>query len=183
MAGLPPHEPRVDTFVLSKLSSLEQGESMRFLSTAGEPKVLSSDELEDVVERLRRVCAEKDVVLLYLHGSHARGEQGPVSDLDLAVLVDRGRTSTLELELDMLGAFQAASGREDVDVVFLDRAGSIIKDRVVRSGRLIFARSERERIRFEEKAVKEYLDFRYFSKQYDAALFETLAEGRLFGRS
>jgi hypothetical protein len=91
--------------------------------------------------------------------------------MDLAVLLKREGSTSLDSELDFLAALQRASGREDVDLVFLDRAGPIIKDRVVRHGRLVYQSSEKERILFEERAIKEYLDFRYFSGQYDEALF------------
>jgi hypothetical protein len=154
---------------------------MRILRTAKEPEPLSSEGVDDLVKRLQTLCAANDVVLLYLHGSHARGEQGPLSDMDLAVLLGRESSTSLDSELDFLAALQSASGREDVDLVFLDRAGPIIKDRVVRHGRLVYQRSEKERILFEERAIKEYLDFRYFSEQYDDALFKALKQGRLFG--
>jgi hypothetical protein len=53
----------------------------------------------------------------------------------------------------------------------LGTAGPAIKDRVVRSGRLVFARSPAERIRFEAAAIKEAIDFRRLSKVHDDALF------------
>jgi hypothetical protein len=154
---------------------------MRFLHTVKESDTLSPESVEGIVKRLQVLCADRNVALLYLHGSHARGDQGPLSDLDLAVLFGRESPRSLGSELDFLAALQSASGREDVDLVFLDRAGPIIKDRVVRYGRLVYQRSEKERILFEEKALKEYLDFRYFSKQYDEALFTALSRGRLCG--
>jgi predicted nucleotidyltransferase len=118
---------------------------------------------------------------MYLHGSHARGEQGSLSDLDLAALLDDRTAGVLQVELELLGALQRASGREDIDLVILNRAGPIIKDRVVRYGRLIWARHEQDRVYFEERAIKEALDFGYFSRQYDQALFQQLREGERLG--
>lgn len=38
---------------------------------------------------LEEYCASvPDVILAYLFGSHARGQAGPLSDIDVAVLVD-----------------------------------------------------------------------------------------------
>ena len=127
------------------------------------------------------MCQKHGVVLMYLHGSYARSMQGPLSDLDLAVLLEGGEAGALEAELKLLGALQESSGREDVDLVILNHAGPIIKERVVRYGRLVAARSERDRILFEGRAIKEALDLVYFSHQYDEALFRQLREGRLFG--
>ena len=152
---------------------------MRFLDTR--TTVLSPDEVEAMVGRLRAACAGTPIVLLYLHGAHARGTQGPLSDLDLAVLLEADAARDPHAFLALLGKLTDACGREDLDVVLLNRAGLIIKDRVVRDGRLLFAASERERVRFEAHAIKEALDFRYFSRVYDDALFGQLAEGRFLG--
>lgn len=134
-----------------------------------------------MIGRLRAACTHPPVVLLYLHGAHARGTQGPLSDIDLAVLLEPETAGDAQGLLALLGKLAAACGRDDVDVVILNRAGPIIKDRVVRDGRLIFAASERARLRFEASAIKEALDFRHFSRLYDDALFAQLAEGRFLG--
>ncbi|HXV65154.1 MAG TPA: nucleotidyltransferase domain-containing protein [Vicinamibacteria bacterium] len=154
---------------------------MRLLPTAKEPEVLSRNHVDELVKRFAAICMERNVILMYLHGSYARGEPGPLSDLDLAVLLGRDKSGDLDLELELLAALEDASGREDLDLVFLDRAGPIIKERVVRHGRVIYQRSNRERVLFEASAIKEYLDFRYFSEQYNDALFETLSKGRVVG--
>src|SRR3989304_1847783 len=96
---------------------------MRILRTAKEPAPLSSGGGGDPVELVQTLCAANNVVLLYLHGSHARGEQGPLSDMDLAVLLKREGSTSLDSELDFLAALQSASGREDGGLVFLHRAG------------------------------------------------------------
>jgi hypothetical protein len=83
--------------------------------------------------------------------------------------------------LDLLASLQEACGREDVDLVVLNSAGPIIKDRVVHHGRPVYARSERARVLFEARAIKEALDFQYFSRAYDDALFQQLQEGRFLG--
>jgi hypothetical protein len=45
--------------------------------------------MEDKLHTLRTLLAETEgTVLAYLFGSQARGDAGPVGDLDLAVLVD-----------------------------------------------------------------------------------------------
>jgi len=160
---------------------------MRLISTIAEPKILSPAEVDDLAERLAEACPRMEAVLMYLHGAHARGTQGQLSDLDLAVLLDQqaGRDGIGDgigkRHLDLIAALQELCGREDVDLVLLNRAGPIIKDRVVRHGRLIYARSEAERVRFEAGAIMAALDFQHFSRVYDDALFRQLREGRFLG--
>ena len=154
---------------------------MRFLRTASEPKVLTPAEVEELCSRLDGACSAAPIVLLYLHGAHARGTQGPLSDLDIAVLLEEAVAQERESSLDILLSLQALCGREDVDLVVLNTAGPIIRSRIVRSGRLVYARSERDRVIFEAAAIKEALDFQYFSRVYDEALFRQIAEGRFLG--
>jgi predicted nucleotidyltransferase len=154
---------------------------MRLVRTIANPGVLTSEQVIALAGRLAATCARLPVRLLYLHGSHARGTQGPLSDLDLAALFETGTAHDRDAVLSVLAALIETCGRDDVDLVVLDTAGPMIKERFVRDGRLLFARDARERIRFEAAAIKEALDFRYFSRVYDAALFRQIAAGSFLG--
>lgn len=154
---------------------------MRYIRPLIKPKRLSPDEVELLIERIAGSMDRTDVVLLYLHGSHARGHQSALSDIDFAALLNGNKAKDRDAHLHLLEALQKTCGREDVDLVVLNTAGPIIKDRVVRYGRLVLARSERDRILFEAGAIKEALDFRYYSRIYDDALFTQIAEGRYLG--
>lgn len=156
---------------------------MRHDREPSQPKVMTPAEVEELVGRLRSFCEGWPIVLLYLHGAHARGTQSALSDLDIAVLLDPTKHQRGDFELDFRRALEETCRRDDVDLVILNDAGYPIRDRVVRSGRLVFARSERDRVLFEAAAIKDELDFQYYSEAYDRALFRELAEGRILGRS
>lgn len=149
---------------------------MRHLKTLSDPGILAPQEVDRLLPALERVCPGGPVALLYLHGAHARGSQGALSDLDLAVLLDPAAVEDHRAQLDLLASLQAASGREDVDLTVLNRAGPGIKVRVVRDGRIVYARSRRERVIFEARAILEALDFEHYSRVYDRALFRRLRE-------
>ncbi len=151
---------------------------MRLVSTLSPPRVLLPEEVDRLAEALAGRCRSLPVALLYLHGAHARGMQSVLSDLDLAVLLDRGVARDRRTWMEVAAALEEVCGRDDVDLVWLNAAGPIIADRVVRHGRLVYAASERERIAFEEAAIKRALDFLFFSRVYDDALFRQLREGR-----
>lgn len=155
---------------------------MRFQRILAEPDILGPAEVDRLAGDLAGRCAELPVLLLYLHGSHARGTQGRLSDIDLAVLLEPGAARDRRSRSDVCFALEEVCRRDDVDFVYLNSAGPIIKDRVVRSGRLVYARSELTRARFEAGAIKESLDFRHFSETYDRALFRQIREGCFLGR-
>ena len=154
---------------------------MRHLRTYDKQKLFSPAEVEDLVCRLSEEGKSLPLELIYLHGAHARGVQTPLSDLDIAVLLVKEKARDRHCYSELLERLQSISGRDDVDLVILNTAGPIIKDRVVRYGRLVYARTEKERILFEASAIKEAIDFRYFSSTYDDALFDQISEGRYLG--
>jgi predicted nucleotidyltransferase len=151
---------------------------MRHTDSTETPEVLSPEQVEALLPKLVRVCADAPVILLYLHGSHARGTQAPLSDIDLAVLLEPECGRDYRVHGDLLMALQEACGRDDIDLVIFNTAGPIIHDRVIRHGRLLYARREAQRIAFEADALKRAMDFNYYSKVYDDALFRQLREGR-----
>ena len=71
--------------------------------------------------------------------------------------------------------------REDVDLVVLNQASLLLRQRVLRDGRLLFANNDRERVRFAAETYRRYLDCRYMYDVLDEAMFARLQEGR-FGR-
>lgn len=107
------------------------------------------------------------VVCAYLFGSYARAEQGPDSDVDLAVLflknVDSGGVvgpaTTLRGDLERLI-------RREVDLVDMRKAPVDLIHRILRDGRLLLDRDPTERIRFEVDARNRYFDLVPYLRQY-----------------
>lgn len=96
----------------------------------------------DAVDRLVAVCQPRTVVLF---GSVARGDDGPASDIDLLVVVDRG-TDRRRVAKAALRAVAALP--PEVDVVVVDEAsvranrdvaGTIIRP-ALREGRVVYRR-------------------------------------------
>ena len=101
----------------------------------------------------------ESVLLAYLFGSAARGANGPMSDIDIAVLTardapDRGIPGLLQDDL-------CRSLKTDrIDLILLDEAPPPLAYRVVRDGQCILCRDRKLRESFETRAVMRYLDFK-----------------------
>ena len=103
---------------------------------------------------------------VYLFGSVARGDSGPGSDVDVAILFEEDPPRTLEgLHLDLGDALQAALGRP-VDLVVLNRATPDLVHRVLRDGILVCERNRSARIRFEVRLRNAYFDMEPIRKLY-----------------
>jgi len=119
-------------------------------------KASSISELEREAREVLR--SEPRVALAYLFGSVARGTPGPLSDIDLGVLLaaPAGRSEILGALMDRL---VLRLRTEDVDLVDLAAAPFPLRYRVVREGRVVVCVDPRLRERFEVETVRRYLDF------------------------
>lgn len=130
-------------------------------------------------KRLAEALDVPGVVAAYLIGSQARGDAGPLSDVDLAVWVD------VDAPADHgLLSYEAARAvlSDEVDLVVLDDASPLLRHRAVRDGVLLVDRDHDERIRRETRTILEYLDTQPLRDMFTAGLRERITEDR-FGRS
>ncbi len=115
-------------------------------------------------ERLAR--DPRDAVAVYLFGSVARGDAGPHSDVDVAVLYREAPPRTLSGQpFDVEDDLRGALGRP-VQVVVLNTAPPDLAFRVLRDGRLVLERDRDARIRFEVATRNAYFDLKPFLDRY-----------------
>lgn len=113
----------------------------------------SGDAVEDAIRQV--LASEKGVLLGYLFGSAATGRMGPLSDIDVAVLVDEGEVAAGRIE----DALCRALGTDRIDLVVLNRAPSPLAYRVIKHGRLLYSAGNLVKEGFESRTVMDYLDF------------------------
>lgn len=151
----------------------------------GQHDVTSGREVELVDALTQRLGAEPDVQVAYVFGSQARGTAGPLSDVDVAVLLDEDASvarATGDRELMLRDAVAETAGTSRVDVVVLNHAPPSLAYRVLAHGKLLLSRDERRRVQHWVHTVDRYLDMAPLREVFDAGLRQRLREGR-FGRS
>ena len=117
-------------------------------------------------------AAGEDIVCAYLFGSHARGDAGTMSDIDVAVLFRRAPPANLDgLRFDLAGTLEARLHRP-VDLVILNHAPADLVHRVLRDGILVAENDRSSRIRFEVIARNQYFDMAPLRARYRAARSE-----------
>jgi len=99
-----------------------------------------------------------EVALVYLFGSQVEGHVGPLSDYDLAVLVDRPESgpdvrSRLAFEL---GRRIAAT---KIDIVLLNHAPIELAFAVISHGKLLYQLGDAQRIEYEARVMGLYFDY------------------------
>jgi len=137
---------------------------------------------DQIATRIREVVERRpEVVVAYLFGSVARGTAGPLSDVDVAVLL-RGEVDPFEVRLALLAELAEALASDDVDLVVLNQAPISLAYRVLRDGRPLVSKDEGARVRHRVEVVDRYLDMEPFRRVQAEALSHRLQETR-FGRS
>lgn len=114
-----------------------------------------------LIERLRATSAGlSGVRLALLFGSRARGQARSDSDIDVAVLLDdeaarADRGATVRRIVAELGRTVSSS---HLDLVVLNDAPALLRQRVLRDGIVLFQRTPEDRVRFAVKAIRDYQD-------------------------
>ena len=115
-------------------------------------------------EQLQDVFQKHNVTLAYVFGSVARGTEGPLSDVDIAVLFDRNVPVELQLgqEFSLANAIGQALQKDRLEIVNLNRVQSpVLKHRAIFFGRPIFATDNHMRVRFEKQVLEAYEDTKH----------------------
>jgi len=138
---------------------------------------------EAALERLSRALDQEGVVAAMLIGSQALGNPGPLSDVDIAVWHDPGLDSRdrFDLQLSLTSDAGGVLGTDEVDVVLLNNAPPLMRQRAIRDGKRLVERDHDERIRLETRAILDYLDTAPLRAELGQGVRRRMEEGR-FGR-
>ena len=119
----------------------------------------ASGGLDELVSRVRQ---DREVLGVLLFGSHARGEAGFTSDVDVCLVVEPGTYEELELsrkKLEYLKYF-------DLDVQLYQQLPLYIRRRVLKEGKVLFCRDEDQLYRLALRTIQEFEDFRHHYETY-----------------
>lgn len=140
--------------------------------------------LERYEPALEETFRHHGVVLAYLYGSQARGNAGPLSDVDVAVMFDPAVPEDARFHrlLCLMSELSGVFHRNDVGVVDLASAPPLLRHRVYYEGRLIYCADDAARVRFETRALRDYVDtepLRRIKRKYVSQYFDALTKGRV----
>ena len=122
-----------------------------------------------------------EVCLAALYGSQARGQAGPLSDIDVAVLLEQpcDPARYFDLRLELIGRLMSALHTNEVDVLILNQAPLALQYRVVRDGVVLYARHHEHLIAFVSQTVSRYLDFKPIIERHERAILQRARQGDL----
>lgn len=120
----------------------------------------------------------RPVELVYLFGSKAEKRAGALSDHDIGIVFDSKLTviERTKEKMQNISFFSSLLSTDDVDVVDLNSASSILRYSAIQPRYELFVRSESMRVGFEHKTLKEYFDDMYYRKRHALTSIATIAE-------
>lgn len=132
---------------------------------------------KDAYEKIEKIFDRKGVLLAYVFGSVSDENVGPLSDIDFAAYFKDSlpKSKRRKLHLDILNDLIEVLG-DDIDLVTMNDAGLLLNFNIIRSGEIIFKKSEDDRIRIESRTVRKNLDMRYYRKRHADAKIKKIAE-------
>ena len=122
---------------------------------------MKASNMNNDLENLQRIFESySQIKLVYLFGSTARGDRGPMSDYDFAVFLgNKDSREVTRIRFELMDKLSRALNTENTDVVMLDVARSPeLKYNILQEGQLIFER-EPFRVIYEPAVLNEYFDF------------------------
>lgn len=130
----------------------------------------------DILARVREfLIRSPQVKFAYVFGSLVRGDVGPLSDIDIAVFLDR-RVSIFNYRLRLMESLARELGTECFDLVTLNDAPIVLRYEVIRGGRVI-KEDRKRRIAFEARTLSEYLDSEHLRRTQREYLKRQLRQG------
>ncbi|MHB0980782.1 MAG: type VII toxin-antitoxin system MntA family adenylyltransferase antitoxin [Thermoleophilia bacterium] len=166
----------------------EQATASAIHQTEGGQSAELLPSVETLADRLRAFCVgQDDIVAAYLFGSAAAGRPGPLSDVDVAVLLDAPEAAAPERiagsrQADLSARLPTALGAPRVDVVILNSAPAALAFRVVGGGRVVVGGDSPERVRFEVALLRRYVDYLPLEREYTRSMRERVSRGDLVAR-
>ena len=129
-----------------------------------------------IVGSLRECLADRQgVVAAYLFGSAAVGRLAASSDIDVAILFQKGHQPDPLQRLAFREELSDLLGR-DVDLVILDSAPVVLRMQVLKKGELLVNRDPKRLSRFSVDTLNEYFDL----KQARRPIEEKLGEASIY---
>jgi hypothetical protein len=113
---------------------------------------------------------QAEIEIAYIFGSIARGTESALSDIDIAILIDDQQINEDKFrygyKAEILADLMKILKTNNVDLVILNEANTLLRHRVLYHGKLIYSKNEKKRIEFQTNTIDKYIDFKELMKPH-----------------
>lgn len=116
-----------------------------------------------MIEALKEIFKNKkdSIIFAYVFGSRAANEHSELSDLDIAVYLEKtSKNSEFDIKIDLYTQINRTLKINDIDIVIMNRCKNIVLlHQVTTQGRVLCDHNPDFRNRYEQKVLHSALDF------------------------
>ena len=133
--------------------------------------------MQCLIEKIAEYFADKkNVVAVYLFGSHAVGKERPMSDIDIGILFESGLGSSMKEERNQYMADLSRRLRKDIHPVILNSAGEELMRQIFLRGKCIRINDQRKHSLFRMVMFSRIAEFGYYRRQMQAGFARKIME-------
>lgn len=116
--------------------------------------------------------SDPNIIAVYFHGSRANGYAAPKSDSDIAVVVKK-QTANIT---DVIDAVENQVKLPNSDIRIVDiNSSPVFLFSFIKSGKLLYQKSQDERVNFESLAMRKYYDTEHMRSIFRSYLYKSYA--------
>lgn len=101
-----------------------------------------------------------EIEVAYIFGSVAQGKITPLSDIDIAILIDTDQIDEnayrYGYKAEILSDFIKLLKTNDIDLVILNEVNTLLRHRVLYSGKILHSKNGKKRIVFQTTTISKY---------------------------
>lgn len=123
---------------------------------------MDDSRIKSIIENLKKY----PIVFAYLFGSQAKGKFSRLSDIDLAVFIDRKipKSERFDMRLRLANDLSAMGGKR-VDVIVMNDISIQLAYEIIKYGKAILCKDRDSMINAEIEILSKYLDRRYYDRR------------------
>lgn len=135
---------------------------------------------DSLIKSLTDNLIKYPIIFAYLFGSQAEGKSTAISDIDLAVFIDKKITKSerFDIRLRLSNDLSAMAGK-GVDLIVMNDIPIQLAYEVIKHGKVIFCKDRDAMIDAEIKILSKYLDRRYYDKRRAESVLKKIETGGL----
>ncbi len=117
------------------------------------------------------------IKLAYLFGSVAKGKEGKLSDVDIAVFLDESlsKKEIINLQLKVISELTSILKTDRVDLIVMNNAPLLLKYNIIRYGKIL--KDDKEtKIKVESGILSDYLDMKYYIDRHTNLAIKRIAK-------
>ena len=120
---------------------------------------------------------QEDIKLAYLFGSVAKGKEGKLSDVDIAIFLDESlsKKERFYLQLKVTSELTSILKTDRVDLIVMNNAPLLLKYNIIKYGKILKEDIE-TKVGVESGILSDYLDMKYYMDRHTNLAIKRIAK-------